>query len=1088
MGLKGNLSTVSLAEVFQTLSTGNSTGLLRIQAPEGPRFVEMKNGAISIAGRSAGRVMLGDLLISRGLIDDARLDEALRMQKESGKMLGEVLIESGAVSLEQLENALRFQIEEEVCELFTLKHGDFDFLDGAGLDSRMAPAGGLVRVNLNLTDLLAEAARRAEEWQTIEQRIPSQSMLFETSAQGDELLKGTDGLSPEGMILLRLAKTHRTVEAMVQKACLGRFTTNRMLLELWDANIVLPAPMNNYERAAKEHLRLNRLEETQRIAELMVERGNDEQKEQGKALMQEISRTRKPTVAPTTSSAYVKADPKVRSEVIRRHQAGLILKKEKSYTPVIIMALVVLGGIGAGAYFMFFKGKAAETHADVKQLEHLTFQVNTYIADGKYKEGLDLLREFHSSDPGIQKQASDLFDKRLHDVEFKLEQAIDKFDEAQKAGKTDDIEKAIIVLQPMLDINVNNPTLESMRLRVRKDLGNRRDRQRNDQFLAEVKELEASKAKDGEALLKGYEELLSQDPPEAAAAKVRDAIVALRNSRNEARALLSQARSSREIGDLEMARLGFEHARQKFGGAIVAQEAEKAIAEINETITTNQAQFEKIQLLITQNKTTEAKDALLKFLDAKPPQHIWARALLSLHGLGSGSEPDLLMVYRAASAQWDKQPDDARKKIVDLVDKNPYSNTAAMAILKLRVTSQPDGANVSLNGKPSGTTPVTLDIPALGMVRVAITKEGFRNEEVVKNNFHDDSISMTLERLSSSAALLPAPASGGITPASDTLLLGVGRHLLFSTRDLKVNNRIRLTGPAPSGNVPAPPISAAKGEAYISEAGSKTLNRVDLASGSLRQIELEQPPTSIPFNYNNTDTPPLALIAIATRHGFESFKDEDGKSDKRVGLGSGTVPPGMAFDGEQFYLPRPANMLIAVAGGEGLKKWEANAGAEISGPPAYQPAAKLVAVASAGGRVSAFDRVTGAEKWKQELKDECPFGVETFGTGFLVVQKGGKVQPLAGDTGAPGWTAQLAGAPLLPPAFIRPSAHEKAVAVCTRQGEGADAKFFLTLINAETGAIVWRKTLDAVPVALAADEQRLYIATGDSMLYAFDVK
>ena len=92
MGLKGNLSSVSLAEVFQTLSTGSSTGLLRIQAPEGPRFVEMKNGAISIAGRSAGRVMLGDLLISRGLIDDTRLDEALRLQKETGKMLGEVLL------------------------------------------------------------------------------------------------------------------------------------------------------------------------------------------------------------------------------------------------------------------------------------------------------------------------------------------------------------------------------------------------------------------------------------------------------------------------------------------------------------------------------------------------------------------------------------------------------------------------------------------------------------------------------------------------------------------------------------------------------------------------------------------------------------------------------------------------------------------------------------------------------------------------------------------------------------------------------------------------------------------------------------
>src|SRR4051794_35575579 len=119
MGIKGNLATVNLAEVFQTLNRGNSTGLLRIQALEGPRFVELQNGAISIAGRSAGRIMLGDLLISRGFIDEAHLEQALRKQKETNALLGQVLIEGGLITIEQLEEALKFQIEEEVCELFT---------------------------------------------------------------------------------------------------------------------------------------------------------------------------------------------------------------------------------------------------------------------------------------------------------------------------------------------------------------------------------------------------------------------------------------------------------------------------------------------------------------------------------------------------------------------------------------------------------------------------------------------------------------------------------------------------------------------------------------------------------------------------------------------------------------------------------------------------------------------------------------------------------------------------------------------------------------------------------------------------------
>jgi hypothetical protein len=461
---------------------------------------------------------------------------------------------------------------------------------------------------------------------------------------------------------------------------------------------------------------------------------------------------------------------------------------------------------------------------------------------------------------------------------------------------------------------------------------------------------------------------------------------------------------------------------------------------------------------------------------------------LSLHGLGSSAEPELMAGYRAASALWDKQPDEARKKIVELVEKNPHTNTAAMATLKLKITSQPDGANVTLNGKPSGSTPVTLDVSAMGITRVALTKEGFRGEEIVKSNVREDAFAVVLDRVPSAATLLFAPPTGGIFPAPDNLVMGIGRDLVLCSRDLKVNTRVRLNGPTPSGTIAPPPVSAARGEAFMTEAGSTILYRLDMASNNMRQIELEQPATSTPVLFNSPETPPVPLIVVATRNGFESFKDEDGQSHKRVALGKDAVPPpGLAFDGERFYLPRPGGHLIAVNGVDGLKTWEANAGAEISGPPAYHPAAKVVAIASTGGRVSAFDPA-GVEKWKQELKEDCPFGVQLLGGGFVAVQKSGKIQALAGDTGAPGWSTQLTGSPVLPPVFVRPNNRDKAFAVCSREGEGAAAKFYLTLLSADKGEILWRKTLEAAPAALAADDQRLYIATADSMLQAFDVK
>ena len=53
--------------------------------------------------------LLGNLLISEGLIDRARLVEALEAQKQSAKLLGQVLVEAGAISEERLRQMLELQ-------------------------------------------------------------------------------------------------------------------------------------------------------------------------------------------------------------------------------------------------------------------------------------------------------------------------------------------------------------------------------------------------------------------------------------------------------------------------------------------------------------------------------------------------------------------------------------------------------------------------------------------------------------------------------------------------------------------------------------------------------------------------------------------------------------------------------------------------------------------------------------------------------------------------------------------------------------------------------------------------------------------
>ncbi|WIF94511.1 type II secretion system ATPase GspE [Caminicella sporogenes] len=57
-----------------------------------------------------GRKRLGDLLVDAGLITREELEEALKLQKKSGKKLGEILIQQGLITEKQIIEVLEFQL------------------------------------------------------------------------------------------------------------------------------------------------------------------------------------------------------------------------------------------------------------------------------------------------------------------------------------------------------------------------------------------------------------------------------------------------------------------------------------------------------------------------------------------------------------------------------------------------------------------------------------------------------------------------------------------------------------------------------------------------------------------------------------------------------------------------------------------------------------------------------------------------------------------------------------------------------------------------------------------------------------------
>lgn len=1128
MGLKGNLSTVNLADVFQVLSRGSSTGLLRIQAPEGPRFVEIQNGAISIAGRSAGRIMLGDLLLARGLVDDAALQKALELQKTSGKLLGQVLIENGLLTMQQLEEALRFQIEEEVCELFTLHRGDFDFLEGAGLDARIAPAGGLVRLKLELNELLMEAARRAEEWKVIEQRIPNQAFVFQLSAEGGKAVQSGEGLSPEGTIILRMAQAHRTVEAVVQKGCLGRFNTNRMLLELWDVGLIEPVPRREYLAVAREHLRLGRLDEAQRIAELAQEGSDAAQKEQARALLAEVAKARKPGSPAGTASVNVSADARVRSEIIRRAPANLMLKKQRSVWPLVVVAALVLAGIGGGLYYQFGRGAVGEYTISRKQLEETNTQAQDLIAAGKYAEGLQLLRDFRTLNSEVRKQANELFERKQKDVEAMLLQAIEHFSAAYKGDSAEEKKTAAEELLTLIDISVLTPHVEVKRARARLELDAYLDSQRAAQFEEKARELESGADQGAEARLQGYAGLLAEDPPDSVAVKVRGELHRLEAGRREAARLLQCARDLRDAGDGEAAKALYDKAKQVFPGSAAAADAAKELAAVNEKLAVAQAECERSESLLMQNKTAEARAALLKFLEGKPTYQLTLRALGHLHGLQQADEAELAAGLKAANALYDRQPPDAagaRARITELVEKQPFAKAARAATLRVEVTSQPEGATVTVNGKAGGVTPVRLDVPALGFVRMTFSKEGCRTAELVACDLREERLVALLDRLPASSSRAPIAARYGLAVEPEAVVLGgpsasPGRPaevVVYSRQDTKAPRRIKLPKSGPvkdgeddgAGSKPhVPPLAVFNGQAFLPLAENALL-AVNLARGEIRRIALGTPATSSPIFYEVTDEAggKSKVVGVATQGGYECYRVEDCTPHKRVPVGDGAKPApwGAAFDGELIFLPRSDFAVHALSVQSGARKWGAGLDAELCGPPVLYPVAPpgrarqgggALGVTAFDGRVAVFDAQSGKAIWRQDSGAPVAVGPASMGAGFLVLRRDCTAELLPLDRkGEALWTARLPGEPSLPALVLRDKASPqgKAAAICTQPAANAGGKPgaggpALVVLAADSGTVLWRAALPAVAVALAAEGDSLYVSTEDAGLTVFDLK
>ncbi|HEX7836318.1 MAG TPA: PEGA domain-containing protein, partial [Kofleriaceae bacterium] len=88
------------------------------------------------------------------------------------------------------------------------------------------------------------------------------------------------------------------------------------------------------------------------------------------------------------------------------------------------------------------------------------------------------------------------------------------------------------------------------------------------------------------------------------------------------------------------------------------------------------------------------------------------------------------------------------RTITPIPDGVPVKVTLSKQLSRVRVSSTPEGATVTLNGKPLGVTPTTVQVPAFESSALNITKDGYETEtETVSPNANGGTVRTVLKRL-----------------------------------------------------------------------------------------------------------------------------------------------------------------------------------------------------------------------------------------------------------------------------------------------------------------------------------------------------
>ena len=229
MPVCGDLSTMSLVELLRWASQGQRTGVLEVEQNKICRRIEFRKGWIGACSTDDPPAQLGQILLSRGKIDEKQLREALERQSRHHTNLGVILVQMGVLYPREVARYVAEKAEETVQGLFDWEEAIFRYHEGATLEPDQ------IEVNVSVEQIIERGLRHQEELKGIRRHFKSSGVVLTSTGRAvpPKLLE-----REATRRIYEAVDGGRTIAEVLLHAHASAFLVIKLLYRLYEAGLV----------------------------------------------------------------------------------------------------------------------------------------------------------------------------------------------------------------------------------------------------------------------------------------------------------------------------------------------------------------------------------------------------------------------------------------------------------------------------------------------------------------------------------------------------------------------------------------------------------------------------------------------------------------------------------------------------------------------------------------------------------------------------------------------------------------------------------------------------------------------------------